>query len=93
MKTISNLRKEVLRDHLTKEIKENEANLYELNKQLIGLDPEKELCRSANAKYDQKVGSENDPTQIPLQIGLLMDNISTLQTKLNIIQRNIVKSY
>ena len=85
MKTISNLRKEVLRDHLTKEIKENEANLYELNKQLIGLDTEKELCRLVNAKYD--------PTQIPLQIGLLMDNISTLQTKLNIVQRNIIKSY
>ena len=85
MKTISNLRKEVLRDHLTKEIKENEANLYELNKQLIGLDQEKELCHLVNAK--------NDPTQIPLQIGLLMDNISTLQTKLNIVQRNIIKSY
>ena len=85
MKTISNLRKEVLRDHLTKEIKENEANLYELNKQLIGLDTEKELYRLVNAKYD--------PTQIPLQIGLLMDNISTLQTKLNIVQRNIIKSY
>jgi hypothetical protein len=36
MKTISELRKEVLRDHLSYEIRRNEANLnlYKLNKQI-----------------------------------------------------------
>ena len=71
MKTISKLRKEVLRDHLTEKIKENQAKLYELNKQLV---------------------LETETKLLPLQIDILMDNISMLQTKLNIVQRNISKS-
>jgi hypothetical protein len=43
MKTISQLRKEVLRDHLPYEIKGNEANLnlYKSNKQSIKLGAQK----------------------------------------------------
>lgn len=41
MKTVSELRKEVLRNHLTYEIKGNEANLYKLNKQPIKLSAQK----------------------------------------------------
>lgn len=41
MKTVSELRKEVLRNHLTYEIKGNEVNLYKLNKESIKLSAQK----------------------------------------------------
>lgn len=92
MKTISVLRKEVLRDHLTKEIKENEAKLYELSNQLIKPSVERESHVAPNDNCEQKIAPESDQTQILMQVSILKDNISVLQTKLNIVERNILKS-
>lgn len=92
MKTVSKLRKEVLRDHLTKEISENEDNLYKLSKQLIMLKSQRETYVADIANNKQKIEMENEQTEISLKIGIVKDNISLLQSKLNIIERNILKS-
>ena len=92
MKTVSKLRKEVLRDHLTKEISENEDNLYKLSEQLIMLKSQRETYVADIANNKQKIEMENEQTEISLKIGIVKDNISLLQSKLNIIERNILKS-